>query len=346
MIDHGREHRQLVYGARRPKAKHNIVAKVPYSLSGGISIEERRQRLPLPGWALPAAAYRPTTHEFSIAADNIALINFGAYKRAKKVAIKNEYSWKHYVSTEPKRNRRHNRGPRNLTKLPLPQRELDSGLKLQTSWLETIPDENAQDLKFAETTRKDGPKVRLLKRTLRNIQKDHDSLSNKYKTKLTGLKPQRWMPRSDPKVKIPKVNDWLERHQRADMSNAVKMETRDALGVDGHKRGRRQKRGKQQRGGKFFATRPQHWKVHPGDKSADDKSPLLSRSNSLTVLHKKKWYGHNQDWRSQRASVNSLPPLLPALTHAATISGGVRYLNPLLLPHEQSPRKRRRGWQN
>lgn len=362
----GQRQRQLVYGGRRPRVKQNVVAEVPVSLSGGLTAEERRRRLPLPEWASPAAAYRPTTQEFSQAAENISLINYQAFLRAKKTAGKDEYSWQHYVSTEPRKSRKliaFKRAPR------LPPQKNNSGLELRETWLEPIVDEKDADAEFEQRTRNDGPKVRLLKRVLRRKQKEHDAISVKYKSKIAGFKPQRWISRADPKVKIEKVHDWLKRHNLQGVADAVKVETKEAIMGAGrgkgnrfgthdtkkHKERRRGRRRRNQKRNQFFAKRPVHWKPHPGDPTGDHleaiaESPLLSRSTSLTVAHQKKWYGHKQKWQSQRASVDMLPPLLPPLTHAATISGGVRYLSPLLLPHEADPvgrsTRRRRGWQH
>ena len=383
----GQRQRQLVYGGRRPRAKRNIVAKVPKHLANltgwHMSFEERRQRLPLPSWAAPASAFRPTTQEYSQAAENIALINYCAFKRAKKTTIKNENSWQHYMGTQPRGSRKLIAYTRASKLDPVPH---ESGLEFRESWLEPVPDEYKLDAEFEEQIKYDGPKVRLLKRVLRQKQKNHDALSKKYKTRISGFKPQRWIPRSDPKIKLPKMNDWLERHNLRTVADAVKKENKEAImGQRGtkiagkgehyinmrrHHRGgdicdwytekqnrRSYKNGRHWRSSQYFAKRPNHFKPHPGDPTTDgiagrmnipEKSPLLSRSTSLTVVHQKKWYGHNQDWQGQRASVNSLPPLLPALTHAATISGGVRYISPLLLPHEQDSGRLsccRSGWQ-
>ena len=131
-------HRQLVYGGRRPRAKHNLVAAVPPALSGDLTAEERRQRLPLPGWARPAGAFRPTTQEFSQAAENIAFINYRAFQRAKKMELKNDSTWRHYVDTKPQKKRKLIEFTRAPKLPPVPNQ---SGLEFKESWLEPIRDE-------------------------------------------------------------------------------------------------------------------------------------------------------------------------------------------------------------
>ena len=127
----------------------------------------------MPGWARPAGAFRPTTQEFSQAAENIAFINYRAFQRAKKMELKNDSTWRHYVDTKPQKKRKLIEFTRAPKLPPVPNQ---SGLEFKESWLEPIRDETENDADFEQRTRHDGPKVRLLKRVLRNKQKNHDAL--------------------------------------------------------------------------------------------------------------------------------------------------------------------------
>ncbi len=347
--------RSLLY---RPSKKP--VAFVPPEFAEVISfaerakrLEERRVKQPLPDWAAPASAFRPTTREFTAAADNIAEINYKAWRGSKRTQAANCKSWSHWRSTTPNKRRRHNREPKPKFAASEPQ------LVFKTSWLEPVVDESVKDAEFEAHLRDNGPTVRLLHRTMRRKQKQWQKQVGDYKNRLPGIraKPRRWIPRSDPKVKLRAMPKWLARHGRGDIKDKVIEETKEAIravGRRGKKKGKLKKRHhgqteKRNRGTtntnraapQFFGQRPSGWFKQnadldpPGRLRSSASHPLLSRSQALPASHPAKaWPGGSQRWQSPRSQVAALPPLLPCFG-GGIISGGRRYVSPLLLAHEQ-----------
>jgi hypothetical protein len=340
-----------------------------------MSIEKRRWLLPVPSWAESIiSSFRPSTREFSVASDRIAEINYSAYKKSKKTYKRHQRGWDHYLQTTPSKTRSMHHP---LKGVPSKKNcHSEPTIVFKTSWLEPIIDEEKLNADFEKSISRKIPEVRTLLRTTRRKQKEWDKKcsdpnKNPGAKKLNRNKPQKWIPRNDPCVKIDKVQKWLEKHGETTLATNMKKETVEALkkAPQFAKRRRKRQRGKtkiehlkSKQKSSYFLGSSSSKKDNMGwfdnnhnrktGKSIELEKLLLERLDLLERKHKpKSKHLHCRAWKST-SSQSYVPRSFIPLEASGIISGGRRfnyktdgrktmnpkknkYVSPLLLPHER-----------
>ena len=235
-------------------------------------------------------------------------------------------------------------GSKPLNKLPKQHQSSAPTIKFKTSWLEPVVDENVLDAQFEEHLQKHIPEVRILLRTTRKKQKDWENNLDEHRenlgVKANRNKPQLWIPRNNPNVKIPKVQNWLERHGQTLVSNKVKQETSDAI-KNNPKHIKRKNRKKKTKT-KHLQKKPHNKKSHfLGSGSSmketgwfEEKSEELSQHEKI-LLHRLKLLEkkhhlekpvHSKRWYSNTAN-QLVPTSYVPVESSGIISGGRRFIS-------------------
>ena len=253
-VNRSKKRRALACG---PPSKCKVVAHLPPLFTqtdkhgNPMTIDDRRWKLPVPKWCEAASSFRPSTNQFTATADRIASINYHAYKRSSKYQRKQEVGYQHYQSTAPaKAKPMYHPLSGHKPILPLiTTSHSEPSIAFTTSWLEPVVDEAILDDQFEQHIRENGPIVRTLLRTNRKKQKDWDKNLDAHRDNIGAKKrrhrnkPQKWIPRTDPAVKLPGVQAWLNRHAQQEQAAQVKKETSEAIKNNPRGRRRRRKRG-------------------------------------------------------------------------------------------------------
>jgi hypothetical protein len=365
-----------------PPSKSKVVAHLPplFTLTdkhgNSMTTDERRWKFRVPAWCQAASSFRPSTNQFAAASDRIADINFHAYQRSKKYRRKQEAGYEHYKSTEPPKAKPMYHPLSGHKPSPLMSSHSEPSIAFTTSWLEPVVDEKILDDQFEQHMKQHSPVVRTLLRTNRKNQKEWDNKLDDHRKNIGGKerrnrkKPQKWIPRTDPTVKLPNVEAWLNRHAQMEQSSKVKNETSEAIKNNPNKRRKKKINGAKGEKIKKHGSKVKSHFLGSGSKDnigwIQDKEPTeheklqLERLKKLERNHYKDKPIHSKKFNKYSSSSHShhkIPSTFVSVQCSGIITGGVRfiskvprvdppvgrrrntaahYVSPLLLPHERN----------
>ena len=305
-----RKRRALLYGTGLKRVRRRLRPLPAPKLGRGSGNR-------LPHWA--PKDYRPDTSQYVAAANRIANINFGAWRKAREEEIKQERAWKHHVdvSRQPRSmwSRRQQRAARgHLIKMDPDSALYKTLTKDEASWLEGL-EEDALARQFEESIQDDPKDIQDLKRKMRNMQGDWEKrLKKEYgevvamARKQVAVKHRPYLKdargsKADPTTNLPRMKRWLQRHGHGRLKARVDDEKLEARGENWTA----------SCGNAVFTTRPPGWfkGMHSGEKTEMRAAPRLR------IRHSQKWVPAS-GWNRKSRSTQSLPPLASAIV----VSGG------------------------